>query len=164
MGADSIPQFADQCNVTLEGRCDEDVDECASNPCLYGSCDDTVSCARKLANDKRTVVCADGDDNCGFGLEPNEFMCTCEDNGLLGGYTSAEIGREPVNQETEAMIPTEMEPGLICDKQIGPNIFFFSMMGVLALLVLALLVFGVVVTRIKMKGVMEKKGSGKVHP
>ena len=175
-----IPQFANQCNVTLEGRCDVDVDECASNPCRSGTCDDTVSCASKLANDKRTVACPDGEekqsceekqkeeqeereaDNCGFSLEANEFMCTCEDNGLLGGYTSAEIGREPVNEETEAEIPTDMIPGLVCDKQIGPNIFFFSMMGVLALLVLALLVFGVVVTRIKMKGVM--KGTGKVHP
>jgi alpha-tubulin suppressor-like RCC1 family protein len=170
-----IPEYADQCNVTLEGRCEVDVDECASSPCQHGECDDTVSCAAKLANDESTTQCEDGDeeceraqeeqqkereaDNCDFELEPNEFMCTCEDNGLLGGYTSSDINREPVAEEKDSDIPTEMIPGLVCDQEVGPNIFFFSMMAVLSLVVLSLLAFGAVVTNMKMQ---DKKT--RVHP
>jgi hypothetical protein len=117
-----ISEYVGQCNVTLEGRCDVDIDECASSPCQRGICDDTVSCAAKLADDERTTSCAYGDrdcedaeaesqkereaNNCGFELGPNQFMCTCEDNGLLGSYTSSEIARDPVGTESPDDIPT----------------------------------------------------------
>jgi len=172
---DFISEYADICNVTLEGPCEVDVDECASSPCQRGSCDDTVSCAAKLANDELTTSCTSGDheceaaqyekqqereaDNCGFELDPNEFMCTCEDNGLLGRYTSSDIGREPIEGENPGTIPTEMVPGLVCDKEVGPNVLFFSMMAVLSLVVLMLLAFGAVVTNMKMQ---DKKS--RVHP
>jgi len=97
--------------------------------------------------------------NCDFVLEPNQFMCTCEDNGLLGSYTSSEIGRDPVGTESPDDIPTEMIPGLVCDKDVGPNVLFFSVMAVLSLVVMSLLAFGAVVTNMKMQ---DKKT--KVHP
>ena len=165
-----ISEYVDQCNVTLEGRCDVDVDECASSPCQRGACDDTFSCAAKLANDEQIMSCEHGDheceeaqeeqqkereaDNCAFELNPNEFMCTCEDSGLLGSYTSSEIDRKPVGTESvdaTKVIPTKMEPGLVCDKSVGPNVLFFSVMGVLSLGVLVLLAFSGVVTNMKMQ-------------
>ncbi len=170
-----ISEYVGQCNVTLEGRCDVDIDECASSPCQRGICDDTVSCAAKLADDERTTSCAYGDrdcedaeaesqkereaNNCGFELGPNQFMCTCEDNGLLGSYTSSEIARDPVGTESPDDIPTEMIPGLVCDMAVGPNVLFFSVMAVLSLVVLSLLAFGAVVTNMKMQ---DKKT--RVHP
>jgi hypothetical protein len=44
-----------------------------------------------------------------------------------------------------------MEPGLVCDKSVGPNVLFFSVMGVLSLGVLVLLAFSGVVTNMKMQ-------------
>eukprot|EP01052_Picozoa_sp_SAG31_P001007 SAG31_NODE_32_length_32319_cov_28.042681_17_plen_518_part_00 len=53
-----IQQYAANCNVSrksenpsdpTEGTCWEDVDECASSPCVHGTCDDSTSCLRKKA-------------------------------------------------------------------------------------------------------------------
>ena len=86
-------------------------------------------------------------------------MCTCEDNGLLGSYTSSEIDRTPSDTEPDEVIPTEMGPGLVCDKRIGANVVFFSVMAVLTLAVLILLAFGAVVANMK---IQDRKT--RVHP
>eukprot|EP01047_Picozoa_sp_COSAG01_P112779 COSAG01_NODE_41509_length_450_cov_3.088319_2_plen_117_part_01 len=50
-------QYAGQCNVTSGGRCDVDVDECASSPCVNGA----------LCGDSNTFTCVTGVWNCATG-------------------------------------------------------------------------------------------------
>lgn len=174
----SIPDVAHLCNVTLEGRCEVDVEECASSPCQHGTCDDSASCASKLANDVAISTCEYGDeecerreaaenearraDNCPFDVAPDEFMCTCEDDGVwLGSYTSAEIGRPAVGDEDPTAIPTAMEPGLTCDLRIGPSVVLWVGVGVLGLVALLLCLFFCVVLKMKRT---EKSKNLKVHP
>lgn len=94
---DFIPEASASCNVTKEGMCDVDLDECMSNPCLHGACDDSKSCQDKQtafitaeelrpAADRETYV---PEENCKSSIPEDSYKCFCEDLGLLGGWKGA---------------------------------------------------------------------------